>query len=448
MQDPWCINIEWEHLGAAPSPEEAACFGALSIYANGHCLTEGNDALVNRLRKAPYLSGYHMAQWLAWNWWRLRWEPRSVAPDWGLSHRMASIGEGYVWPDITLVCDGERMASVARSTPERAGTPFRYITDLTPMVPATAFEVGVDSFLAQVLERLDAESLHDTDLHRLWHEVQAERADEATAFQRKLEALLGSDPDEPEPAILGQLLQQAQAWGAVAAEEIAAGLAVIEGAAQAPGAAVLDISSTAGALGAASAEQDRVRLVNAATTTLRGQLPAWRMGVELAQVLRAQEGLAADRPVADEVLAQWMGTRSAVVSPASAGEKPVFAFVLDESDRIGRIALRSRWHAGRRFELARLLSEQLAPRGPSRLRAATLSKTYQQKMQRAFAAELLCPYAAVREMLQGDHSEDARTEVAQHFQVSELTVRTQLVNNGTAGSGLAFWDDEELGWAA
>lgn len=59
---------------------------------------------------------------------------------------------------------------------------------------------------------------------------------------------------------------------------------------------------------------------------------------------------------------------------------------------------------------------------------ATRARSYHQKMQRAFAAELLSPFDAVVDMLGGDYSEERQTEVAEHFRVSPWTIQTQLVN--------------------
>ena len=91
MLGTWEITAGWEALDTG-SDEERACFAAVGIRAHSIWLTEGHDAIVNRLRQAPYLSAYDLAEWLAWNWWRLRWEPRSMAEGWDFSHRMASIG--------------------------------------------------------------------------------------------------------------------------------------------------------------------------------------------------------------------------------------------------------------------------------------------------------------------------------------------------------------------
>ena len=50
-------------------------------------------------------------------------------------------------------------------------------------------------------------------------------------------------------------------------------------------------------------------------------------------------------------------------------------------------------------------------------------------MQRAFAAELLCPFAAVDDMMEDDYSEERQSKVAAEFLVSPFVIQTQLLNN-------------------
>lgn len=440
------ICPEWEYLGSEAVAEERACFAALAICANGHCLTEGHDALANRLRKAPYLSAYHLAEWLAWNWWRLRWEPRTEAADWGLSHRLSSVGAGYIWPRISLASDGERLLVMAEGTQEREGTPFRYITHRVEALPAIAFETGVDEFLLQVLERLDAEGLPQTNLHHVWADVQAERADAPAAYGRKLEALLGIDPDESDPQVFAQLLTDASALGKESTEELAASIGT-SGVAHGSLISVPGLQHWAVSKGRLSAANNRVRWATSASVPAvpRAQTPAWQLGVEAARALRKQEHFSEQNSISDATLAALMGTDAQLLRPVT-GDVPTFAFALDESELTGHIVLRSRWPSGRRFELARLLGDQLMPRGTNRLYPATSAKTYQQQLQRAFAAELLCPFEATLEMLAGDYSEESQMGVAAHFQVSGMTVQTQLLNHGVVAQTTA--DDERFALAA
>lgn len=57
----------------------------------------------------------------------------------------------------------------------------------------------------------------------------------------------------------------------------------------------------------------------------------------------------------------------------------------------------------------------------------------------SFAAELLSPFAAVVDQLNGDYSQENQEEVAREFEVSPMTIETQLVNHHIVErDGLAF----------
>ena len=66
-------SLTSENLPSATS-DDRATFGLSSMTANDHLLTAGEDTVCRELRLGPYVPGYPLAEWLAWNWWRLRWE--------------------------------------------------------------------------------------------------------------------------------------------------------------------------------------------------------------------------------------------------------------------------------------------------------------------------------------------------------------------------------------
>jgi hypothetical protein len=417
----WSITAEWEPLDSGP-PEEKACFAALGIQAHGIWLTEGLDSLANSVRKAPRLSAYHLAEWIAWNWWRLRWEPRSTTVrDWSSSHRMTTIGGGYIWPNITIFSDGERIALIAKPTEERPQTPFRYIADMGAVLQANEFEDGTDTFIGQVLERLDSQKITKTNLRTIWEEVLVERRTPLLMRQRKLEALLGEEPDEADPNILRQLVADSEALGSEAVDELAAD--------HVPGASVAtaqELRSVAIAKGHDASPRNAVRLATGSGLARSGQVPAWLLGADAARALREQERLNG-QAISDRKLAELAGTQTtAIIDRESRGN---ISFALDESPMRGRIVLRSKWGTGRRFELARILGDRIARQKSSQLFPATRAYTYRQKMQRSFAAELLSPFDVVDEMLNGDYSLENQQEVADHFNVSPMTIRTSLVNH-------------------
>lgn len=421
MSKRWSIKADWASLEEG-SPEERAGFATLGISAYGTWLTAGHDRVLQSVREAPYLSAYHFAEWLAWNWWRLRWEPRKTSDEWELSHAMASIGSGYIWPNIHVVSDGEAVTLVCKPTPERARTPYRYINDAVSVIPAVEFEGEVDQFIGAVLQRLRDRQVPESNLRDIWQSVTEERRDPAMCRLRKLEALLGEDPGEMDEDLLQQFLGQVEATGEAALEEIAAN--------RIPGQDVPNIArllAMGHEQGIVTDQRDQI--------TLRSHVPrdlgaAWKIGARAAQLLREQEGIAPDAAITDDQLARMYGAPDGILdTPVQPVPRLDLSFSLAEADQHRRVILRSPWKNSRRFELARLLGDALVHRTHDPMRPATRSDTYRQKVQRAFAAELLSPIEAVKEMLDGDYSMESQQDVAHHFQVYDMTIRTLLVNH-------------------
>jgi Zn-dependent peptidase ImmA (M78 family) len=119
------------------------------------------------------------------------------------------------------------------------------------------------------------------------------------------------------------------------------------------------------------------------------------------------------------------------------------SFLLGEQ-KTSYIVLASNFETGRRFQLARLLGDRLTAPGDSHLRLATHAATYRQKMQRSFAAELLCPFDALTDKVGNDFSAESLEDAAHHFNVSERTVRTLLVNHGCLDREDLDWDFERM----
>ena len=198
------ITLEPMTLDAG-SEEEKAAFGQLQIEAGGRILTAGADFSGNepRYRPGPYVSGYHLAEWLIWNWWRLRWEPEPdglgrADHEWQLAHCLASAGEGYAWPNITIWTRGRWTTLVSRPSPEKASSLFRYSAAGAALVPAADLESAIDEFAAFIADRMDAAGLPETNLHLLRQDLRSERSDPEMTRFRRLEARLGYDPDELE----------------------------------------------------------------------------------------------------------------------------------------------------------------------------------------------------------------------------------------------------------
>lgn len=415
------ITTEWESLDEG-SPEERACFAALGICWQDIWLTEGRDAFVNTVRTAPRLSSYHFAQWLAWNWWRLRWEPRSRNADWVFAHKTSTIGEGYVWPNITIFSDGERTAWLAKPSSHGPETPYRYINDVAAVMPSRTFEVVVDDFIERVRGRLRAEGIGETNLDRVSRELADERQDSEISKRRRFEALLGHDPDEADDTVLQRLVIDARKVGANAMNELAA---------DRPTGGILTtdaLATLAIERGFDAAPNDSFRLASGTGLPRPSDVAAWKLGQSAARSVREQAGLG-HAPISNRRLGELFGIDAKVFKNKSVSDSSI-GYALDRNATNSRVVLRSRYETGRRFELARLLGDRILGGGGEKLFPVTKAHTYRQKMQRSFAAELLSPFDSVIQNLNGDYSEEAQQRASDYFCVSPLTIGTMLANRG------------------
>lgn len=412
------LTADWETLNEG-SPEEVACFARVRIAMNGVLMSEGHDPFVGRVRKASLLSAYPLAEWLAWNWWRLRWEPSGRGHGWRFAHAMATIGEGYVWPNLTIFPDGERVTIAARPSNPADDFAVRYINEYVGAISAAEFEGGVGRFIEQVLGQLDAEGLCNTNLHRIWTDLELERRDGELSRYRQLEAMLGYDADEGPENLIRRLLNDETHIGLDGARELAAEIA--KGGSTLAVAQLIELAHQSGT----PADLRNAIRLNDHVATARGDTPAWLVGQLAARAVRRQIGNDNDL-LSNQNLAELIAVSPGVLVPA--GQVPLSFSFRDDPAR-ANIVLRSRWETGRRFDLARIVGDVVASGHSGPLIPATRAATYRQKMQRSFAAELLSPFGAVEDMMGGDYSDEQQEEVAVRFGVSPLTIRTMLVNH-------------------
>ena len=423
------IDAQGESGSRVMTPQtEYETVGRLRVAVNGHLATEGLDLHNNSIEEGPIVSGYPMAEWLAWNWWRLRWEaplPRSTkqnpaSASWVMSHSLSTIGSGYCWPEITISTDGLLTDVAWRHWGDSAHATFRYLaTGRSESIPAQTFEDAVDSLIASVIERLDAARAPRDNLGVLWDELREERSDEQITRFRRMEARAGYDPDEREEAQIEQLLERAADLGEEAFEELASDPFVrthndgglLKG---------RHLEEAAQSLGFEANPRRATRLEEDLLNPLWGREPAWKVGESAATALRAQEGLRLE-PMNNQRLSE-LGATSEKALYADDAQRGTAAFLLDEMPCGGaRVVLRSANTEGRRFEMARLIGD-LTFNKEGRLFPATATSSYRQKAQRAFAAELLCPWEAIEPTLDEVSSDEDLIDIAYDFGVSPLLV--------------------------
>src|SRR6266536_519014 len=198
------IELEWlpPFMGRKEVERTSA---TIQIRFGSENATRFEDAWSQSIQHGARVSAYPLALWLASSWWRIRWEPlpsrirlasNGIPTDagWRMSHELPAAGHGFIWPQLAFASDGEGVLVSCRPSPALSGEPVRYLSGFEVFVPAPEFERETDNFMDLVLRRLD--SLGETELHILWREVLAERADPTQSAARRLEARLGYEPDE------------------------------------------------------------------------------------------------------------------------------------------------------------------------------------------------------------------------------------------------------------
>ena len=194
---------------------------------------------------------------------------------------------------------------LAKPTRERPNTVFRYLSDAAVVVQANEFEYVLDKFIEQVRGLLREQQIADSNLDRIWIDVIQERHDPESTKRRRLEALLGREPDQAEVEV-EKLLTDAAALGDAAINELAAD--------NSQGGQLLtaeSLNATAKSTGFDASPQDVVRLASNIFLSGIGEVPAWKIGAEAAKALRDQEHLA-EGPIDSDLLGSngWCGEQS------------------------------------------------------------------------------------------------------------------------------------------
>jgi len=423
MKPPIQIDYEWLASGAIDSAERAG-FAAITILINDRPLTELEDMVAKTIRSSARVSAHDLALWFASNWWRLRWEPQQDTISWKMSHQIAAIGGGYAWPDISFCSDGDFVLISGKPSSHWSGAPIRYLHSCEESIGACEFEQGIDLFIEAVLERIAAFDKIQSPLLSLWMEVCDERQNTEMAAWRKLEALLGYDPGEAPPGQVEELLTMAKKVGFGAIEEIASAsqsnaLDHVRTLMECQGEAITAIVPGRDGL------REKIRQID------RARFP-WQQAEQAAILTRGAWGLSQGEPIHNKDFCDLLGLPVAFLERGCARQSSLAAGFRDTPVHDGlKVMLTKRPVTSRRFELSRLIGDDLSTQITENLLPATHAKTSRQKFQRAFAQELLCPYKALDSFF-GDKvpDDDEMEEAADHFLVSPLLLKTILVNRG------------------
>jgi hypothetical protein len=432
------ISVSEWLAGDTGSPLERATNAELSIVIGNHQVTEIEDFESKTVRQTIRASAGLAAMWFVANWWRLRWEAEpsiSTSEDlsWAMSHHTPAIGGGFVWPDLAFRgSDGQQISAVCKRhhvANSEVLFPIRYLNSFSAIIDASAFERSVTAFVETVLARLHSFGIRKSELHDLWDDLRYERGNAKASSHRKLEALLGLDPDEDD-GLISSLTKWSTKFGKQALEEISASTN------KAHITSMLE-DAKAAAQGVKSFAEMPGWIERSALMNLPAQTAPWQQGQAAAYALRENWQLDS-QPISDKTLAERLNI--SLNKLLDVKEKAPFSFALGGVTKLGFVLNRPHSY-GRRFDTARLIGDYVGFDLNDPLRPATGAVTTRQQFQRAFAAEFLCPSEMIRKRFSGKLDPgrigDAVAELSTEYEVSEQLIFHHMENRNVLPYGMA-----------
>jgi hypothetical protein len=406
--------------------KEIATRGLLRIDVGETCLTRNDDTWSQSTSDYVHVSMYPVAFWLAANWWRICFEApieRRIY-DWASAHELGACGAGYLWPHIEFSSDGETVTLESRPSKPTSKEPVRYLSLTSSSVRLENFQNAAAEFIEKVIARLRKTGFEDSELERLWTELGEERANPDLAIMRKLEASMRLDPDEADPTAISTLEMLARQSGADAAIELAGALpreALLQSV------SVLRAAASDGAGVVAHLPRGSADMFHDSRQFRKDpSRPAWQRGMDIARALRTNWKLN-HGPLTTVDFEARLGLARGSLVPRTEPPQLSVGLAVERHDGL-KLLLHARNGRSRRFEVARLLGDYAAS-FEGAWHPATELRTSRQKLQRAFAAEFLCPVEGLNEYLGGDRSDDAIFSAAEEYDVSERVVVHQIENH-------------------
>jgi hypothetical protein len=365
---------------------------------------------------------YPLAEWFAYNWWRLHYEaPSSVGSGipirWRLAHEVSAVGGGFIWPRLRFVSDDAAILVSAEAANNAPWEPVRYLNGFPATSISTAdFDEAVEHLIVSVISRLGTLGVSAEPLMTIWNDVCSERDEPEFSEWRVLEARLGYDPDEAPDHLVSQGGELARISGEKSAWEIIPLLGNEE----------LSLGDLQALAGSSGLDVSPEKLIDRQEAF---QNP-WEEGRALAHEVRRVIGRETG-PLGDRDLLNALGAPAKTFDFAKPIGGPLSLAVRKSGQAVNTtLHFRKRNRPGIRFEAARFISEIITAEQDDVWLPQTDRSTARQRMQRAFAAEILAPIDEISESMDGDFTPDRFEEVADEYGVSVLAIRSHLANHG------------------
>lgn len=422
------ISMQWAPPFTPCDTEEEISLGDMLIEANEQTLTKNVSSITRSLRDSIRVSSYPLALWFTACWWRLLYEPIPSGEQieksysWKNSHSLVSANSGYMWPHISFIPDGRFITIISSQQFSDSKLPLFYLGSKDALiVDNKIFITAIKDFIKLTIDRLDDYKKYNTNLHTLFMQLHNEMEDEDFALYRRVEALLGYDPDEAPAHVIEKIETALKIFNERIVTELLSACSINE-----------TVSPIADLESAISMSKTGVkgRWINPLPTKVKHNMLPWEMGRSLAKKLRMALGNT-DKKIETKTLCNLLGiTEKEISNSHPTHDRFSVSHVNDDKLYINLKRESSSYYStGRRFQITRLIGSLLAHTDEN-IFILSDCKTYSQKVQRAFAAEFLAPLDAVRNFIQKNVTTETIGKAADHFSVSPQTIAHSLTNQG------------------
>jgi hypothetical protein len=150
-----------------------------------------------------YIPTYHLAEWIASNWWPLLFEPAKGEDfqedfDFRSRHWLGSARNGFALPDLWFCPAGEKMEIIGSGAHLRFAR-LTFLVEISEVVEIPVIRDALKKFVHQVISRLDDRGKRTTPLHEIW-ELIRDTEQEAEEYCQLIGSL-GLSPYEEHPEI-------------------------------------------------------------------------------------------------------------------------------------------------------------------------------------------------------------------------------------------------------
>jgi hypothetical protein len=435
------FEFNWEPGPGVRDQVLRATWAQFSIKIGDQVATEVIDLRSNGRRPHVYGSLFPIAQWLVENWWHLLYEPSPVFPfpggrspslelrPWAQRHCLLAAREGGALPDLVILRDGEEILLSWHPDPTPpSAAKIWFIGNGMCRIPWGQFEEAarylVGAVLARIQEELSGSCAEVQQLEDAWSAIQAADAVEMNLC-RSL-AWIGADPYDPDEAtdeLVGAIQKSIKHLPAELHDGLLAG--------STPGSFIDDLKWVQ--------TQNRrllsdVKVYSFPTIQMAEAATAYDFGYQAARKVRLELlRIPEDEPIEDlpALLETKLGWTGNFLHKSRSGA-PLYGIVGVDRTTKAPILVRTQENkreSSRRFLLARAAFFPVTRRLGGGGRIVSQAVTPEQRMSRAFAAELLAPARALKKRIEGRLDPEGVADLAEEFQVSTAVIERQIENH-------------------